>query len=55
MKRILIAIAILVCTFLAASMITSAYSWSHIIGGGLSGTTGVPLKVDTDGMLYLID
>lgn len=55
MRRILIAIAIVVGTFLVATMIARAYSWTHIIGGGLSGTTGVALKVESDGTLYLTD
>lgn len=59
MKKILIAIAILIGTFLVGSIIAGAYSWSHIIGGGLYSTTdpptGVALKVDADGILYLTD
>lgn len=30
-----------------------AYDWGHAIIGGLYGTTGVPLKVDADGALYV--
>ena len=55
MKRILIAIAILVGTFLVGATIGRAYDWKHVIGAGLYGSTGVPLKVSSDGTLYLTD
>ncbi len=56
MKKFVTAIVILIATFLMAAIISDiagAYSWKHIIGGGLSGTTGVPFKVDADGALYV--
>ena len=56
MKKLLIVIAILVCTFLMGAAITAkAYSWKHIIGGGLYGTIGTALQVESDGTLYLTD
>lgn len=58
MKKLLIAIAILMGTFLAAAILTQiagAYSWKHVLGGGLYGSTGVPFKVESDGTLYLTD
>ena len=56
MKRILIAIIIVIVTFLMGVAITArAYSWKHAIGAGLYGSTGVPLKVNSSGILYIRD
>lgn len=58
MKKIFLVVLILFSTFLAATIIVQkvkadALFNRHIIGGGLDGTTGVPLKVGSDGTLYL--
>lgn len=56
MKRIFIAVVILIGTFLMGAAITArAYSWKHSIGAGLSSGTGVPLRVESDGTLYIRD
>ena len=58
MRKIFMIISILVITFLVGTMvarIARAYSWKHVIGGGLYNSTGVALKVDSAGQLYLCD
>ena len=60
MRRILIAISIFLITFLIALFMNlpkkaiAAYLFdSHVIAGGLSGSDGIPIKVDSNGVLYL--
>lgn len=53
MKKALLTLAILSAFLLTGAIIVAAYSWDHIIAGGLSGTTGVALKVESNGTLYL--
>lgn len=46
-KKIVIVVAILLCI---AGVAQAAYFWDeHSIVGGLSGTDGIPMKVDSDG------
>lgn len=60
MKKILIVMLIFLCSFIIAVFLGSlhkakaAYLFdSHIIAGGMSGTDGIPIKVDSDGKIYL--
>jgi hypothetical protein len=58
MRKIFMIVGILVITFIVGTMVAKvarAYSWKHIMGGGLYGSTGVALKVDADGALYIRD
>ena len=58
MKKMIAIFLILIFTFLIAAVLTDmvgAYSWKSVLGGGLYGSTGVALKVESDGTLYIRD
>lgn len=57
MKKLLVVAAFL-AGFIAGSVLDTpirafAAQWRHSIAGGLSGTTGVAVKVDGDGSLHI--
>lgn len=58
MKKKTIAILVIVAllsmlTYCQKPMRVWAYQWTHAIIGGLSGSTGVPLKVDSSGAVFI--
>ena len=52
---VLMVISFVIGIYLANPIKTwAAYFWdNHIIGGGMSGTDGIPIKVAADGTVYI--
>jgi len=59
MKRIFIIMLIFLCSFIITALFSmhkakAAYLFdTHIIAGGMSGSDGIPIKVDSAGKIYL--
>jgi len=60
MKKIFIVTLIFLCSFIITIFLSfphkakAAYLFdTHIIAGGLYGSEGIPIKVDSDGKIYL--